>query len=324
MNEKEFNEAVESIGLSMDIIEKYYPRILEPLGKPSQLNLTPREFFYWTDKGVIDIPKSEEGQSPWSRINLLEILWIRIVKELRRFNLPFASLAALKADMFGNVILFMRENPELVRPEIDNRYSNSPVKNLINDVLTPSDNEFEEFLEENKFLFSLIMGIVTEILFFGRNINLIVYTSGKDFCFTIEGLSNQHLIQDEIDMAKNSTHLILNLRNLVAEYLLVPELEQLNDDFGFISDEEKELLNVIRDKEVKEIHIKKDDNEVLTYVATSKREIRDEQVYTIKRLLRMNEYDDVRVVLRNDKHLYIENKRKIIIRPDKNGSKKEQ
>ena len=103
----------------------------------------------------------------------------------------------------------------------------------------------------------------------------------------------------------------MNLRNLVAEYLVSPELEQLNEEFGFVTEDEKQLIKVIRDKQVKEIHIKKDDNEVLTYIATSKREIKDEQVAAIKRMLRMNEFDDVRVVLRNDKHLYIENKKKV-------------
>lgn len=39
-----------------------------------------------------------------------------------------------------------------------------------------------------------------------------------------------------------------------------------------------------------------------------KSELKDEDVYKIKRLLRMNEFDDVRVVLRNDKHIYLENK----------------
>lgn len=38
--------------------------------------------------------------------------------------------------------------------------------------------------------------------------------------------------------------------------------------------------------------------------------------------LRMNEFDDVRVVLRNDKHLYIENKKKIKIRPVDTARKK--
>ncbi|MCF8429173.1 MAG: hypothetical protein K9G64_03490 [Bacteroidia bacterium] len=321
MGDKEVQEAIESIGLTIELIEEHYPRIFEPLGKPSQLELTPREFFYWTDKGVIDIPKAEEGQSPWSRLNLIEILWIRIIKELRKFNLPFASLAILKNDMFSSALIALRENHDLTQAEIEKRYNDPILKNLINKILTPSDNEVEAFIEENKLLFSLITGIVFEILLFRRNINLLVYTKEKNFAFTLEGLKNQDLIQDEIDQAKRSTHLILNLRNLVAEYLVSPELEQLNGEFGFVTEDEKQLIEVIRDKLVKEIHIKKDDNEVLTYIATSKREIKDDQVAAIKRLLRMNEFDDVRVVLRNDKHLYIENKKKIKIRPDKTAQK---
>ena len=34
----------------------------------------------------------------------------------------------------------------------------------------------------------------------------------------------------------------------------------------------------------------------------------------IKRLLRMNEFNDVRVVLRNDKHNYLEDKKKTMTR----------
>jgi hypothetical protein len=322
MGDKEVQESIESIGLTIELIEEHYPRIFEPLGKPSQLELTPREFFYWTDKGVIDIPKEEEGQSPWSRLNLMEILWIKMVKELRKFNLPFASLAILKNDMFSSVLTVMRKNHDLTKSEIEKRYNDPTLKNLINNILTPSNNEVKEFIEENKLLFSLITGIVFEILLFRRNINLIVYAKEKNFAFTLEGFRNQDLIQDEIDQAKKSTHLILNLRNLVAEYLVSPELEKLNEEFGFVTEDEKQLIELIRDKQVKEIHIKKDDNEVLTYIATSRREIKDDQVAVIKRLLRMNEFDDVRVVFRNDKHLYIENKKKIKIRPDKTAQKK--
>ena len=36
----------------------------------------------------------------------------------------------------------------------------------------------------------------------------------------------------------------------------------------------------------------------------------------IKRLLRMNEFNDVRVVLRNDKHIYLENKTRKKLWPD--------
>jgi hypothetical protein len=322
IEEKEIFDAIKGLGLSADLIEEFYPKVFEPIGKPSQLDLTAREFFYWTDKGVIDLEKSEEGQSPWSRLNLFEILWIRIVKELRAFNIPFAPIVVLKNELFGSILTELKENQEFILPEINKHYKDPAVVKFITKLIDADEIEAEDTPKEIKLLFSLIAFIVSEIFFYRSNISLIVYKSKNDFCFTVEGFKNQHLIQRELDEVKTRTHLTLNLRSIVAEYLMEPELEQLNEEFGFVTEDEKELIKVIRDKQVKEIHIKKDDNEVLTYIATSKREIKDDQVAAIKRLLRMNEFEDVRVVLRNDKHLYIENKKKVKIRPDKTAQKK--
>lgn len=322
IEEKEVLGLLKGIGLSVELIEEYYPMVFEPIGKPSQLDLSAREFFYWTDKGVIDLEKAEEGQSPWSRLNLFEILWIRIVKELRSFNIPFAPIVLLKNDFFGSILKELRDDPEFILSEIKKQHKDPAVIKFITKLMGANEIENDDTPKEIKILFSFIAFIVAEIFFQKSNISLIVYKDKSEFCFTFEGFRNQHLIQKELDDIKGRTHLTLNLRNIVAEYLMEPELEQLNEEFGFVTEEEKELIKVIRDKQVKEIHIKKDDNEVLTYTATSKKEIRDDQVLMIKKLLRMNEFDDVRVVLRNDKHLYIENKKKVKIRPDKTAQKK--
>jgi hypothetical protein len=322
MEEVDIFQLMDSLGLNPGLVEEYYPRLLEPIGKPTQLGLTPREFFYWTDKGVIDVPKSEDGQSPWSRLNLFEILWIRIVQDLRTFNIPFSAIVELKHDVFRNLLDLAGENSEMFYRQVEENFPDEMAKEFAKHLLQNSNSVYDELGVNNKLLFTYMGVIFTEILLHQKTISLIVFKNKDEFDFTFEGGLNQHEYQDEIDLAKSKTHLILNIRNIVAEYILEPKLESLNDEFGFISDEEKELIRVIRDKQVKEIHIKKDDNEVLTYIATSKREIKDDQVAAIKRLLRMNEFDDVRVVLRNDKHLYIENKKKIKIRPGKTAQKK--
>ena len=67
----------------------YYPKIVEPLAKPSDFGIGPREFFYWIKQGVIDIQKSETGQAAWNRLNMYDAIWIRFIQELRKFNIPF-------------------------------------------------------------------------------------------------------------------------------------------------------------------------------------------------------------------------------------------
>lgn len=103
-------------------------------------------------------------------------------------------------------------------------------------------------------------------------------------------------------------HITLSLNELIAEYLLDIKYEKINIEFGLITNKEIEILEAIRNKEITEITINKGENESLTYTCTKRSELKDEQVQMIKRLLRMNEFNDVRVVLRNDKHIYLENK----------------
>jgi hypothetical protein len=299
----------------IDLIKKYYPNAFDQIGKPSQLNLSRREFFYWTNKEVITVQKPEKGQSPWSRLNLFEIIWIRIVKELRVFNIPFSSIVKLKKSLFENNFFQIKENKGYFIKELSKHQLSKHEQNYINQLIEVLIKENNNLSIEFNWLLSVMGSIIAEIFFYGSNINLIIYKHEIEFSFTIEGFKNQELLHKELEEVKKRTHLILNLKEIVADYLIQSDLETINEKFGFITEEEKELIKVIRDKQVKEIHIKKDDNEVLTYTATSKIEIRDEQVLMIKKLLRMNEFDDVRVVLRNEKHLYIENKKKVKIRP---------
>jgi hypothetical protein len=305
----------------IDLIKKHYPNAFEYLGKPSQLDLTRREFFYWTEKGVINIQKPEKGQSPWNRLNLFEIIWIRIVKELRVFNIPFSSIVELKKYLLGFVFAQLKDEKEKLISDCKKKYSDENLINYINQFIDLSSEENHNLPKEFNWILSMLGIVIAEIFFHGCNINLIIYKRENEFVFTIKGFKNQELHQKELEALNKSTHLVLNLKSIVSEYLMIPELEILNEKFGFITDEEKELIKVIRNKQVKEINIKKDENEVLTYTATSKKEI-DEQVLLIKKLLRMNEYDEVRVVFRNDKHLYIENKKKVKIRPVDTAQKK--
>jgi hypothetical protein len=317
INEDELLEALQILSIKPEVLDEFFPNIVKPLSKPSQLEFNYQEFFYWTEKGIIDIPKPDKGQSPWSRLNLLEVLWIKIVRELRTFNIPFSAIVKLKSTMFCNTLEVMRSDVEFTSNETDSIYNNSIVKNAIESIVNNNDQELEELFNENKVLFYFLTSLFADIMFFNSNVNVIVIKDKGEYSFIVEGYKNQFIDEKNIENAKKRTHLIINLRSLFAEYFLLPELEKLNEDFGIITKEEKEIIVQIRNNQVKEINIKKDENEIITYTATSTFEIKDDQVTAIKRQLRMNEFNEVRLVLRNDKHIYIENKRKVKLRPDK-------
>lgn len=322
ITEAESSKILETIGGSFANFEKFYPRITEPLAKPSELNLTAREFFYWCDKGIIDMQKSEDGQSPWSRLNLLDVIWIRIVKELRRFNFPFSSIVKIKEDLFQNIFLKLLDLNDSQLELVLESIKGDDLKNVFIKLIKQAKKDPGAIKNQFGPTVCPMGALLADILLFNRKIHLHICKIGEDFPIVFEGYSLQYTSQETLDAVKDQTRLSLCLNELIAEHLLDVQCEKINKEFGLISEEELEIIEAIRKKEVKEIHIKKDDNEVLTYISTSKLEIKNEQVAAIKRLLRMNEFDDVRVVLRKDKHLYIENKKKVKVRPDKTAQKK--
>ena len=126
--------------------------------------------------------------------------------------------------------------------------------------------------------------------------------------------------EEEMNFVKENTHLYINLNTIVSDFFELDKNEPLNRAFGIISSTEDEILTALRDHKVEEILIKKSHNQTITYTLTQKQELRNEEVVAIKKLLRMNEYKEVTVVLRNDKHIYLENKIKKTIKTHGNGS----
>ncbi len=308
INKDQFYKIINSMGVSLSNLEELYPRIMEPLAKPSELNFTAREFFYWCDKGIVDIQKSEEGQSPWSRLNLLDVIWIRIVKELRRFNFPFRSIVKIKEDLFQNIFLKIIDLADLEIKSILDKIKEDDLKKLLEQIIKEAKKNPENIKKQLGPITSPIFGLLADILIFNRKINIHICKIGEDFPIVFEGYSLQSTSQETLDAVKDQTHLSLCMNELIAEYLLDIKCERINKEFGFISEQEIEILAAIRNKEITEITINKGHNEVLSFIVTKRSELKDDQVQTIKRLLRMNEFDDVRVVLRNDKHIYLENK----------------
>lgn len=308
LTELEATKILNVFGTSIADFEKQYPKIMEPLAKPSSLDFTAREFFYWCDKGIIDMPKVKDAQSPWRRLNLLDVIWIRIVKELRKFNFPFPSIVKIKADLFQNVFLKLVDLNDDEISSILNEIEDVDLKNIFHQIISQANKNPELLKKEFGQLVSPIGALLAEILIWNRVIYMHVCKIEDDFVVVFEGYSMQPASPETLLALKSGTHLSLCLNELIAEHLLDVKCEKINKDFGLISDQELEILAAIRNKEITEITINKGQNEKLTFVVTKRTELKDDQVQMIKRLLRMNEFDDVRVVLRNDKHLYLENK----------------
>jgi hypothetical protein len=326
MNESELSDLSgileTSYGLQVSEIIKFYPKLIEPIGKPSQLDFTPREFFYWLEKGVIDIPKTDTATTQWNRLNLIEVVWIRLVKELRFFNIPFEFISKLNSLLLVNGTNGANEFLNVLVNEAKQKFSDPNLKTFLDLLLETIKQNFERNDRGFKQLFSVFGLIVADILFSKSEISIIFFKHDNDSMdFVIEGIKNNPYNESAIENAKKGAYLHVSINTILRQYVDDPKFESLNEDFGIIREEEKEILRQIRDKNVKEINIKRDGQETITITSTQASEIKNEKVRELKSMLRMNDFDEVRVVLRNNKHMYLENKKIIKIRPAETAQK---
>ena len=288
----------------------YYPKIFEPLAKPSDFGIGPREFFYWIKQGVIDIQKSETGQVAWNRLNMYDAIWIRLIQELRKFNIPFKVIVAIKVELFqsATATLFSLDDSLLEQTLIEQNGAEKG-RGVFKDM---------QAIKADPKRLAKIMEKLTDTHLAIHMYSVVVFQKAVKFHFFIdedkvELLAETNVIKEDylLKILEERNHLTINFYNLVAEFLVDIRFEKMNRDFGFISENEKILFDALKDNSIREINIKKDQHNNTKFELTSTTELRADEVVQLKKLLRMNQYEEVRVVYRNDSHIILQNTHKI-------------
>ncbi|UPT69038.1 MAG: hypothetical protein M0D57_10635 [Sphingobacteriales bacterium JAD_PAG50586_3] len=156
-------------------------------------------------------------------------------------------------------------------------------------------------------LSSVLASHIVEILLGGARLSLLYSKEG----IKIDGSRNATKgLLKEIEEFKTKPFICIPLNNLIEEFIEFDKTETLSREFGLFSETEESVIKALRNDDVKEIQIRKSNENEPTIIQITKREITGEKVRMIKRLLGMNDFDEMRVVLRNDKHIFIESKSK--------------
>jgi hypothetical protein len=85
-------------------------------------------------------------------------------------------------------------------------------------------------------------------------------------------------------------------------------------DYGFFSNQERQLFEAIRNDECEEIKIVKHQSGDCTINFSNSKSISGEEAKKLRRILGLKNYDRVEVIYRNESHLVIKNTNKKIIK----------
>jgi len=314
------------------------PKLIEHKVPVSVLNINRRVFFHWKQEGLIDYEpyiveaenKEDKNSKPvkkWLHLNDFDMLWLLMVKELRSFNIDLKTIKELKTYLDQSIFDigedFFAQIPEETFQEqikaqkklmLPMEQSNEIIDRMFEEVTSEKLDEFISLMPDELQPFMNQFGSAfSSVVFY--NINPLLLIKKKIGSNEIDFEMKYPEIQAEIDSIEFANDLVNTLnKEIVFSLPIRPFFEFIFTDedyfkycvdFELFNTKEKQLLEIIKSDDYKEIIISKGNNGVLTIKSSFEKEVKDEKAKEIKKLLGLNQYEKAEVIFRNDKNLII-------------------
>ena len=301
----------------LDRLDIYYPKILVPTIPLSLTGVTPRNFHSWKENGLIELStEKEEGERKNVKFNLIEFIWVKMIQDMREFGFPYDLIRQVKFALFSDAFSQLKYSWHEIEGLCVSvlKYDNSQI-NSVRVLFDKTVEIFDEILEsktmleiEKSFIFMAVAGsivnqIKSSILIlktdFGFNINVI----------TLEKLPELSMISADL-LSKTSFQ--IPIHGVIADFFNEPKSEKYGEMFGFYNPKEMKVFEAIRKKDYSEIIIKLDKSNELVIDIVKDGDITDEKAAAIRKILGLNEYEEISIKYRNDKNLYFKNKKRLV------------
>jgi DNA-binding transcriptional MerR regulator len=296
-------------GIDGQKLHEFLPKVITPLVLPSELDISSRVFHYWREKGLLKYyPIVKTQRSDWVKLNLLEVLWLKIVQQLLQFGFNIKDIKAIGDNL--NLDLMDKLTESDAAPEIKKLKLKKDTENYYLNLISVIKNNPELINKEFLKLFTFLGSIVSDILLFKGNINLIIYTENGEIMIAMDGMKHNKAIETLLLEMKTRTRLIIPINSLLIDFLREEASVEQVIDFGLCSPSELAAIDAIRNKEVKEVNIKKDDFGEITLTTTKVGGLKEADMRQLIKIFGLTDYKEVKVVMRNKKDIFLEGKTK--------------
>lgn len=299
---------------NFELLEKVtneYPNITERKSIVGISGVTPRTLYHWKEQGLVDIDENSSGTKNWTRINIYEYIWLRILLAARNFGVTFDALKELKNESESNIIEMLKDPVyiEIIRQSFEN---GEEMVKRIKPFLIKNKDILDDPEPEDKHLFTLLGSVVNKILFAKENYLLIIFKNEKNYRFMYTSISELESLKPNAIPELTQPHINIPLQPFIEEFIGNPKNDANLEIWGFIDRNEKKVIKALRNKDFDEIIIKKNnENKNFTIEASMNKDVYEEKAKEIRKILGLNHYSEVVIKYRNDKHLFIKNKQKL-------------
>jgi hypothetical protein len=298
---KEIENATLSKYFSMDKAIALYPKIKDQIMPLSISGISARSFFQWKKAGIIDYPDNVNV-----KLNLFQYVWLRICSTLRSYGIPFEVIKNIKESMFSDIgdQIIARKEEFLEKINKDEEHIE-----FFKAFIPLLEKEYKNFAQENRIFTSAIGTAITTILLLNKESTIIISQDNSEIVFEVIVYGTVKRYIEHISKYCSKSYLSIPIRSIVSDFFVNNNNDKYIEKFELLTKEEKLVLDAMKRKDFKEILIKRNnESDDLKISLTKDGDIIGDKVNEIKRILCLNEYSDITLKTRNNKHIYFENK----------------
>ena len=307
------NELIHDLGL--DFIEKikfHYPKVMDRTIPLSATGVNSWTFFDWKSKGMI--PFEAENENDRVKLNLVEFVWVKINARLRQFGIPFKELSNMKNLIYNPDIFIqaIKDWPVMIKKFEDSKqYSESQLLLAKRGLHFLSEN-IDENSAIDKPLYTIFASVVFNMLLMNEKGVLFAFKSKSEnemifTCLLQSAIQNMPMETNPY----NHDHIQILLNPIIDELLEKDQLEKYSFSLGLLNSDEQKIIKAIRERNFTEIIIRLKGEDDLVIDVTEELNITGDKAIQIKKLLGLNAYDEAFIKYRNQKEVYIKNKKRL-------------
>lgn len=302
----------------MEKVDQIFPYITEKKAPLSISKISTRSYLHWKEMKLIDSEENSADKRNWVKLNIYEFVWLEIINACRNFGLPIKDLQLMKAQLMDIPAIEIVKNIDDFQNALKGHitsgkptYSEEEIRNQINSIKYISEIIGEIPLEDRIHL-TVLGSQVNSLLLLNTNLKLRIFKEDDilEILLLTDKQYDEYLEQEPDQITK--PHLTIDLNNIIERFIGEPKNEKNLERWGFINKKESKVLDAIRNKDFSQIIVKRINNsEDIQIEATLEDNVLHEKAKQIRKILGLDEYSEVQIKYRNDKHLFIKSTKKI-------------
>lgn len=302
--------------LSVQEISEWLFKLAEPNLTLHDINISNKTFYDWRKQKIVSPVQEKSSKEVYKELSFsfYECVWFMLVKDLRKMGLTYNSIRALRNNLWEQLpedlyLEFLKDENIETMNQIHPKGTNTMKR--MTDFLKDKNIEIPKGRIKFHWFELMVNGCLisnndAKILF--RYDGMISFLNNV-LPVKLPGTNELFSVSEEYDRDfKEMPHCIIPIEKYIKEFFVREENIVHLVKYGFINEQEAEILETIRAGNLKELRVKmnQDTSIIQGYDVVRDGDISREEIFHLTRTFFLKAYENVTFKWKNNKTVYFE------------------